>query len=75
MTQQRLHLFDTQGPAHPGGGGAAAGLGQQPARSLVLVILRFQLDGSQPDLLAVGVSLTQREKQRGGMRFYWPSSQ
>ncbi len=50
--------------AHPGGGGAAAGLGQQPARSLVLVILRFQLHGSQPDLLAVGVSLTQRERPK-----------
>lgn len=53
---------------HPGSGGAAAGLGQQPPCSLVFIILGFQLHSSQPDLLTVGVSLTQQETHT---KLYW----
>lgn len=46
-----------RGPAHPGGGGTAPRLGQQPPGPLVLIVLGLQLHGRQPDLLAVGVGL------------------
>ena len=45
----------------PGGGGAAAGLGQQASGSLIFIILRLQLHGSQPDLLTVRVGLERRK--------------
>lgn len=48
---------------HPGCRGTAAGLGQQATGSFILIVLRFQLDSSQPDLFTVWVSLEEWNKR------------
>ncbi len=49
---------------HPRSWGTAAGLGQQSTGSFVLIILRLQLDSSQPDLFTVWVSLERKIKKK-----------
>lgn len=50
---------------HPSCWGTAASLGQQSTGSFILIILRLQLDSSQPDLFTVWVSLERKIRRRG----------
>ena len=52
-----LYDWDNEPWPHPGCGGAVSSPSQQPPGPLVLVVLALQLDGGQPDLLAVRVGL------------------
>ena len=53
---------------YPGSGCRITGLVQQSPGALKLVIFALQFDGSQPDLLAVGVGL---ESQRQDAASSW----
>lgn len=64
--QLEVALLPTASPSYPGCGRAAAGLSQQPSGPFVLVILGLQLDGSQPNLLAVWVCLDSKQRNKTG---------
>ena len=53
---------------HPGGRGVGSGFLQEPTGSFKLVVLRLELDGGQPDLLAVGVGLERQGKDTSRRR-------
>ena len=57
-------LLPTVPLSYPGCRRAAAGLSQQPSGPFVLVVLRFQLDGSQPNLFAVWVRLESKQRKK-----------
>lgn len=46
---------------YPCSGGTAASLCQQPPCSFIFIVFRLKLDGSQPDLLTVGVGLQEHK--------------
>ena len=58
-----------QGVTYPGGGRRVTGLVQQSPRSLKLVVFALQLDGRQPDLLAVGVGLESQRQDAASSRY------
>jgi hypothetical protein len=53
---------------YPGSRRRVAGLVKQPTRALKLVVFRLELDGCQPDFLAVGVGLESQSQNTSRCR-------